>query len=85
MGVPVVHVANPSESLADIETEDTLYEIETGLKKRADDLEGRISEAKKPVIVIVPNSDVAESETYGRLRSEKAIVVTVDGLTKKSS
>ncbi|MDG7015864.1 MAG: hypothetical protein JRM82_00640, partial [Nitrososphaerota archaeon] len=76
-GAPVVHVAGPFEPLPDIETESTLYEIETGLKKRADDLEGRISRAKEPVIIIVPNSNVAEGETYRRLRSKKVTVATV--------
>lgn len=30
MGIPVVHMANTSEPLADIETIDALYEIEAG-------------------------------------------------------
>ncbi|MDG6991068.1 MAG: ATP-binding protein [Nitrososphaerota archaeon] len=79
-GVQVVHVANPSEPLADIETGDALYEIETGLKKRTDDLEERIARTRKPVVIAVPNSDIAESEMYRRLRSDTVKVVTVSGL-----
>ena len=78
IGISVVRVAKPSEPLADIETERTLYEIETGLKKRTDDLEARILEAKKPTVIVVPNSEVSESEMYRRLRTEKVTVATVD-------
>ncbi|MDG6953972.1 MAG: ATP-binding protein, partial [Nitrososphaerota archaeon] len=77
MGSPVVRVAGPSEPLADIETESALYEIETGLKKRVDDLAGRISKAKKPVTIVVPNLDVAASETYQGLCSGNVRVATV--------
>ncbi|MDE1852207.1 MAG: ATP-binding protein [Thaumarchaeota archaeon] len=80
IGVPVVHVARPSEPLADIETESTLYEIETGLKRRTDDLAGRIARAKKPVTIVVPNSEIAASETYQALCSGNVGVATAGRL-----
>lgn len=53
------------------------------MKKRTDDLEGRIAAAKKPVVVIVPNSGVSESEMYRRLRSKTVKLVTPSTLFGK--
>lgn len=55
-----VNRAMTGVSSADLETPDTLYEIETGLKERgfADDLLPRLQRARKPVIIIVPNNEV---------------------------
>ncbi len=57
----VVHVASSGEALPDIETSGAYIEIETGLKRRVDDLQERITKfATKPFVVLVPNTAVAE-------------------------
>jgi hypothetical protein len=70
------------QSSPDIETEAACYEIETGLKTRTGDLKGRISSmsrlsAAKSFIIVVPNSEVAESERYASLNNSGVIVATL--------
>ena len=57
-----------------METEEVLYEIETGLKKRTDDLEERIARfgEAKPFFIVVPNGDV--KETYRKLAGDRVTV-----------
>lgn len=80
LGTSVNHVAVPSEPLPDIETEDALYEVETGLKRRTDDLEERIAKFSqiKPFVVVVPNQDVAEAYSK-RLTGDRVTVKTLRG------
>jgi hypothetical protein len=75
----VISVAETGQSLPDVETESAYYEIETGLKTRTSDLEERISKlsAVKPFIVLVPNSDIAKSDRYARLKSPRVNVATL--------
>jgi hypothetical protein len=57
----IIHVASSGENLPDIETASRYIEVETGLKRRVDDLQERIAKfTAKPFIVLVPNGDVAE-------------------------
>ena len=59
--ITIVKVAEIGDQAADIETENALYEIETGLKKgNVRGLKERRIKAEKPMFVVVPNSDVAE-------------------------
>ena len=75
-GVPVTHVASPPEPLADIETEDTFYEFETGLKKRTEDLEERLSKfTAKPFVILVPNGDIKGA--YKKLASGRVTIKTI--------
>ena len=74
-GIPVIGGAQTGVSSPDIETPDTLYEVETGLKERGfkDDLIPRIQRARKNVIIIVPNSEVGAKyqqlpKTYPNVR-----------------
>lgn len=80
LGTSVNHVAVPSEPLPDIETEDALYEVETGLKRRTDDLEERIAKFSQtnPFVVVVPNQDVAEAYSK-RLTGDRVTVKTLRG------
>lgn len=74
--VSVIHTATSGEALADIELSNCYVECETSLKKRTDDLEQRVRKfsAIKPLIIIVPNSDVMQS--YQRFTSDRVIVTT---------
>jgi len=65
----IVHLASSGEALPDIETAKSYLEVETGLKRRTDDLKERIEKFSKtkPMIVVVPNGDV--KETYKTLES----------------
>jgi hypothetical protein len=57
----IVNIARSGElSKPDIETEHTTVEIETGLKRKFDDLKERMQSSAKPVIIVVPNKDVKE-------------------------
>jgi len=57
----VVHVASSGEALPDIETGSAYIEVETGLKRRVDDLQERIAKfTAKPFVVLVPSEAVAE-------------------------
>lgn len=60
MGKPHTITAGLGVSAPDIDSQDTTYEIETGLKERGfvDDLVPRIQHASKHVTIIVPNADV---------------------------
>lgn len=56
-------MASSGEALPDIETSARYIEVETGLKRRTDDLEERIAKfsQSKPVVIVVPNGDLAEA------------------------
>ncbi len=73
----IIHVASSGEALPDIETSSGYVEIETGLKRRVDDLEGRIRRFSqiKPFVIVVPNRDIAEK--YGKLASDRVTVKTL--------
>jgi hypothetical protein len=73
----VIRVAASGEALPDVETGSRYVEAETGLKRRADDLEERIARFGriKPFVIVVPNSDVAE--TYRKLASDRVMVKTL--------
>lgn len=73
----VKHVAASSEALPDVETGSMYVEVETGLKRRTDDLEERIAKfgQTKPFAIVVPNSDI--KETYRKLASDKVTVETL--------
>ncbi len=75
----VLSIADPGQSLPDVETESAYFEIETGLKTRTSDLEERISRLSpsKPFFVVVPNSDMAGSERYSSLKSPRVAVTTL--------
>jgi hypothetical protein len=80
-GDPIVKVAEIGDQAADIETENALYEIETGLKKgNVRGLKERVVEAEKPMFVVVPNSDVVER--YAALKAGNVRVVTMANLTQ---
>ena len=52
----VVHVASSGEAFPDIETGKAYIEVETGLKRRVDDLQERIAKfTAKPFVVLVPD------------------------------
>ncbi len=54
----VIHIASSGEALSDIETTSAYIEVETGLKRRVDDLQERIAKfTAKPFVVLVPNTD----------------------------
>ncbi len=75
----VLSIADPGQSLPDVETESAYFEIETGLKTRTSDLEERISRlsSTKPFFVVVPNSDLAASGRYSSLKSPRVTVTTL--------
>ncbi|MDV3278496.1 MAG: hypothetical protein LYZ69_08550 [Nitrososphaerales archaeon] len=74
----IVHVAERGEALPDVETGSAYFEVETGLKKRTDDLEERISKfTAKPFIILVPNSEIAKNGRYTALISERVTVTTL--------
>jgi hypothetical protein len=58
--IPVISGAMSGASSPDLETADTLYEMETGLKERGfkDDLIPRLQRATKNTVIIVPNAEV---------------------------
>jgi hypothetical protein len=73
----VVHVASSGEALPDIETGRAYIEVETGLKRRVDDLQERIAKfTAKPFVVFVPNEAVAE-EYRKKLANDRASVGTL--------
>jgi energy-coupling factor transporter ATP-binding protein EcfA2 len=78
-GEAVLRVAESGQGAPDVETEAAYYEIETGLKTRTADLEQRISalSATKPFVILVPNSDAAKSEKYGKLKGPRVVVATL--------
>lgn len=73
----ILDAAEAGQSLPDVETGTAYFEIETGLKTRAADLEERISRlsAVKPFIVLVPNPDVAKSGRYSALKKNPRVIV----------
>ena len=78
-GFNILQTASIGERLSDIETDDMLYEIETGLKKgKIGDLQDRIAKAQKQVFVLVPNPAIKEK--YANLVSEKVAVGTMRDL-----
>ncbi|MDG6979091.1 MAG: ATP-binding protein, partial [Nitrososphaerota archaeon] len=78
-GEAVLNVAESGQGAPDVETEAAYYEIETGLKTRTVDLEERISalSATKPFVILVPNSDLAKSDKYGKLNGPRVVVATL--------
>ena len=74
----VVRVASSGEALPDIETGGAYVEVETGLKRRVDDLQERIArfKAAKPFVVLVPDGAVAE-EYRRKLVNDRATVKTL--------
>ncbi|MGH9920692.1 MAG: hypothetical protein ACRD6W_17705 [Nitrososphaerales archaeon] len=73
----IIHVASPGEALPDIEIGRAYIEVETGLKRRVDDLPERIAKfTAKPFVVLVPNEAVAE-EYRKKLANDKAKVETL--------
>lgn len=72
----IVHVASSGEAIPDIETGSAYIEVETGLKRRVDDLQERIAKFKtaKPFVVLVPNEAVAE-EYRGKLADDDRVAV----------
>ncbi|MDG6978053.1 MAG: ATP-binding protein [Nitrososphaerota archaeon] len=78
-GERILSVAESGQGAPDVETEIACYEIETGLKTRTADLEERISalSATKSFVILVPNSDIARSEKYGRLNGPRVVVSTL--------
>jgi Cdc6-like AAA superfamily ATPase len=78
-GIKILRTANIGDRLSDVETDDMLYEIETGLKKgKIGDLQDRIAKAQKRVFVLVPNSAI--KERYAKLASERVVVGTMRDL-----
>lgn len=75
----IVSVAESGQSLPDVETVSSYFEIETGLKTRTSDLEERISKlsAIKPFVILVPNSEIAKSERYSSLKSPRVVLATL--------
>ncbi|MDG6909642.1 MAG: ATP-binding protein [Nitrososphaerota archaeon] len=73
----VIHVASSGEALPDVETGGRYVEAETGLKRRTDDLQDRITRfgRSKPFIIVVPNGDI--KETYRKLGSGRVTVRTL--------
>jgi len=75
-GIKILQTAGIGDRLSDVETDDMLYEIETGLKKgKISDLQDRIAKAQKRVFVLVPNSAI--KERYAKLASERVVVGTM--------
>ncbi len=73
----IIHIASTGEALPDIETTSKYVEVETGLKRRVDDLRERIAKfTAKPFVVLVPNTDVAQ-EYNKKLTNGKAIIMTI--------
>lgn len=57
----IVDIAKSGElSKPDIETEHETIEIETGLKRKFDDLKERMQRSTKLLVIVVPNKDVKE-------------------------
>jgi DNA polymerase III delta prime subunit len=57
----ILNVAKSGElSKPDIETEHETIEIETGLKRKFDDLKERMQRSTKLLVIVVPNKDVKE-------------------------
>ena len=82
-GIRIVKIAGIGDEAADIETESSLYEIETGLKKgNVRGLKERAGKAMKPMFVVVPNSAIAER--YARLNAGTVQVVTMASLRQAS-
>jgi hypothetical protein len=80
-GEQIVRIAEIGDLAADIETENALYEVETGLKKgNVRGLREEVSKAEKPMFVVVPNSDVAQ-RYVGLMKTAKNVrVVTMANL-----
>lgn len=72
----IIHVAASGEAFPDVETNSAYVEVETGLKRRTDDLEDRIARFSqaKPFVIVVPNSDI--KETYRKLASDRVVIKT---------
>jgi hypothetical protein len=82
-GIRIVKIAGIGDEAADIETESSFYEIETGLKKgNVRGLKERAGKAMKPMSVVVPNSAIAER--YASLNSGTVQVVTMASLRELS-
>ncbi|MEM4089009.1 MAG: hypothetical protein QW528_03600, partial [Candidatus Micrarchaeaceae archaeon] len=64
----------------DIETKEFAIEIETGLKHSLADLKARLARYNKRIIIVVPNSEVAER--YLSLKDGNIEVATLDELAK---
>ena len=74
----VVHVASSGEALPDIETGKAYIEVETGLKRRVDDLQERIAKfTAKPFVVLVPDEAVAEEYRRKLVNDDRAAVKTL--------
>jgi hypothetical protein len=74
----VVHVASSGEALPDIETGRAYIEVETGLKRRVDDLQERITKfTAKPFVVLVPDEAVAEEYRRKLVNDDRATVETL--------
>ena len=82
-GDTIVNVAEIGEQAADIETQDALYEIETGLKKgNVRGLKEAANKGEKPMFIVVPNSDIAQ-RYKGLMKTGKNVrVVTMANLPK---
>jgi hypothetical protein len=74
----IVHVASSGESLPDIETGRAYIEVETGLKRRVDDLQERITKfTAKPFVVLVPNEAVAQEYRRKLVSNDRITVKTL--------
>ena len=82
-GIRIVKIAGIGDEAADIETESSFYEIETGLKKgNVRGLKERAGKAMKLMFVVVPNSAIAER--YAGLNAGSVQVVTMASLRQVS-
>ena len=82
-GASIVIVREAREgdlSIPDLETPTFSVEVETGLKKKFDDLKGRIARSPKPVLVIVPNPQI---EFDYKARLSKCEVLTLGEFDEK--
>jgi hypothetical protein len=74
----VIHVASSGEAIPDIETGRAYIEVETGLKRRVDDLQERITKfTAKPFAVLVPNEAVAEEYRMKLANNDRVTVKTL--------
>ena len=64
-------------SIPDLDTPTFAIEVETGLKRKLDDLKGRIARSKKPVLVVVPNRQVG-FEYKARLKAQVLTLVELE-------
>ncbi|MDG6995388.1 MAG: hypothetical protein JRN52_05655, partial [Nitrososphaerota archaeon] len=82
-GTHILNIAESGKSLADIETDTALIEIETGLKRKIDDLRERITSSSKKCIVLVPSSVFLTDPLYRSL--SPATVCTMKDLLEHVS